>query len=263
MRRAHLLEIEDQPWCPAPIRDAGTDFLQFALRLGNNYGPVVPRLRAALRRTGARRVVDLCSGGGGPWPGLVRELDRDGPEVEVLLTDLYPNVEALRRVSEESGGRLGFHPAPVSALDIPAGLDGFRTVFTGFHHFRPDDARAILADAVRKRQGIAVFEFTARAPLSVGATALAPVAALLLTPFIRPFRWSRLLLTYLVPVVPPIVLFDGVVSCLRTYTPAELRELVAPFEGEGYTWEIGQERGSGPLPVTYLVGWPSGPAGTA
>ncbi|HEX7241196.1 MAG TPA: hypothetical protein VF263_13060 [Longimicrobiaceae bacterium] len=257
MRRLHLLEIEDQPWCPAPIRDAGTDFLQFALRLGNNYGPVVPRLREALRRTGARRVVDLCSGGGGPWPRLVRDLDREEPRVEVVLTDRYPNLEALRRVRDESGGRLGFHPEPVDALRIPPELDGFRTLFTGFHHFRPEDARAILADAVRSRQGIAVFEATERTALSLAATALSPLMVLLATPFIRPFRWSRLLWTYLVPVVPPFVLFDGLVSCLRTYTPAELRELVAPFAGDGYTWEIGEERGAGPVPVTYLIGCPS------
>lgn len=257
MRRLHLLEIEDQPWCPAPIRDAGTDFLRTALRVGNNYGPVVPRLREALRRTGARRVVDLCSGGGGPWPRLVRDLDREEPRVEVVLTDRYPNLEALRRVRDESGGRLGFHPEPVDALRIPPELDGFRTLFSGFHHFRPVDARAILADAVRSRQGIAVFETTERTPLAVALTALSPLFVLLLTPFIRPFRWSRLLWTYLVPVVPPFVLFDGVVSCLRTYTPAELRELVEPFAGDGYTWEIGEERGPGPIPVTYLIGYPS------
>ena len=28
MRRLHGIEIEDQPWCPATIRDAATDYLQ-------------------------------------------------------------------------------------------------------------------------------------------------------------------------------------------------------------------------------------------
>jgi hypothetical protein len=42
MPRIHLFEIEDQPWCPAVMRDAGTDFLQFALKAGKNYAPWRP-----------------------------------------------------------------------------------------------------------------------------------------------------------------------------------------------------------------------------
>ncbi|MEO8601362.1 MAG: hypothetical protein ABI629_02185 [bacterium] len=69
MRRLHLIELEDQPWCPAVIRNAATDYLRFMLNLGNNYGPAVPVLARAwpLQRTAATCIVDLCSGGGGPW----------------------------------------------------------------------------------------------------------------------------------------------------------------------------------------------------
>ena len=56
-------------------------------------------------------------------------------------------------------------------------------------------------------------------------TLLAPIVVLLLTPAIRPFRWSRLFWTYVIPAVPALVLFDGIVSCLRIYSPEELRAL--------------------------------------
>ena len=46
-------------------------------------------------------------------------------------------------------------------------------------------------------------------------------------PACPPFRWSRLLWTYLVPVIPLVLLFDGIVSCLRSYRPDELLKLVA------------------------------------
>ncbi|MET0395512.1 MAG: class I SAM-dependent methyltransferase [Longimicrobiaceae bacterium] len=259
MRRLHLVELEDEPWCPRPVRDAATDYLEFMIRLGNPYAPVVPLLREALRRTGARRIVDLCSGGGGPWPRLLPELDREGAPVEVLLTDLYPNLDALRRVRAATGGRLAFREESVDATRIPPGLDGFRTLFTSFHHFPPERARTILRDAVRARQGIGVFEATKRSPGSVAAMLPTPLAVLLATPFIRPFRPSRLLWTYLLPAVPALVLWDGVVSCLRTYTPDELREMTEEFAGEGFRWEIGEAKGKGgPAPLTYLLGWPEG-----
>jgi hypothetical protein len=40
--------------------------------------------------------------------------------------------------------------------------------------------------------------------------------------------------TYLLPVVPLVVLFDGIVSCWRTYTVAELAEFTAELSGSGY-----------------------------
>ena len=86
---------------------------------------------------------------------------------------------------------------------------------------------------------------------------LTPLAALILTLFIRPFRWSRLFWTYVVPVVPLVLLFDGIVSCLRTYTPEELRDFTEEFSACGYAWEIGEERAArSPVAITYLIGYP-------
>ncbi|MHC4504392.1 MAG: class I SAM-dependent methyltransferase, partial [Planctomycetota bacterium] len=144
------------------------------------------------------------------------------------------------------------------AMRMPPELKGFRTLFASFHHFPPEKARAILADAVRNRQGIAVLEFTRRSPLALLMMPLAVVLILAITPFVRPFRWSRLLFTYLIPIIPLVGLLDGMVSCLRTYSPRELRELVDGLPDHGYTWEIGHESAlpMSPIPVTYLIGYP-------
>lgn len=242
MMRLHLVEVHDLPGCPPSLRDALTDFLSFSTNLSGAYDPAAPLLRRALAATRARRIVDLCSGAGGPWPRLAPQLG-----VPVLLTDLYPH----------HGGAAGFafHPSPVDARAVPEQLDGFRTIFTAFHHFRPAEARAILADAVRRRQGIGVFEIARRAPREVAVIALTWLGALLAAPFVRPWRWSRMLWTYVPPVLPLVGTFDGVISCLRTYTKAELRELVHGLDG--YDWEIGDFRGGwSPLRGTYLIGVP-------
>ena len=251
MGRLHLFELEDQPWYPAAVRDAATDFLRFALGSGDIYAPAAPLLRDLLARTGTRQIVDLCSGGGGPWTRLLPALDS---EVRVCLTDLYPNISGMQRLQEESGGRIAFRPDPVDATAVPADLPGVRTLFTALHHFRPEEARAMLADAVRQRQPIAAFEFTERSLRGLLLSAASPLLVWLSTPRIRPVRPARLLWTYLVPLVPLTVLVDGLVSCLRTYSPAELRVLSTGFET--YTWKTGTLRGHSPFPVTYLVGYP-------
>jgi hypothetical protein len=203
-------------------------------------------LREAIARSGATRVVDLCSGAGGPWRGW----GNHGP-APVVLTDKYPN-----RLAQS--GLLPFHPMAVDATAVPSDLTGFRTLFTSFHHFRPAQARAILADAVRQGQGIGVFEISRRAPLEIAVISLTWLAVLVLVPFIRPVRWSRLAWTYLPPVLPLVGLFDGIVSCLRTYSPPELRDLLRGLDTPNtYEWQIGETRSRwSPLVVTYLVGVP-------
>ncbi|HLZ44619.1 MAG TPA: hypothetical protein VKQ05_02980 [Gemmatimonadales bacterium] len=243
--RLHLVEIHDLRFCPPSLRDALTDFLSFALHLGQSYAPAAPLLARAVTRSGARRIVDLCAGAGGPWGELAPALG-----LPVLLTDLYPHAHALE------SPLVRMHPTPVDARAVPRELTGFRTLFTSFHHFPPEQARGILADAVAARQGIAVFDVVRRAPFDIAFVALTWLGILAAGPFVRPFRWSRLLWTYLPPVLPVVGTVDGIVSCLRAYTPRELENMVRDFPG--YDWQIGVTRARrSPLHMTYLIGVPA------
>jgi hypothetical protein len=259
MRRLQFIEIHEQPWFPSSIRDEITDALQFGFNLFNAYAPVVPLLQSALESTNSRTVVDLCSGGGGPWLELCRTLQSpkergDAPALQILLTDKYPNPGAVQNVRRASANHISFYPGPVDAMNVPRELKGFRTMFTSFHHFSPAGARAILEDAVNAGDGIGIFEITRRTPLTIGLMLAWALMLVVCTPWIRPFRWSRLLWTYLVPLIPLALVFDGVVSCLRTYRTQELREIVEKLTPGGYRWEMG-EISTGKVPITYLIGY--------
>ena len=130
-------------------------------------------------------------------------------------------------------------------------------MFSSYHHFPPDGARAVLQDAVDAGESIGIFEVTRRAPSAIGLMFPWALMAFVYTPWIRPFRWSRLFWTYVIPVVPFVVLFDGVVSCLRTYRPQELREIIGKLRGIEYEWEVGEHFGAGAIvPITYMIGHP-------
>lgn len=258
MPRLHLFEIEDQTWCPASLRDAATDFLQLLLWLSNSYAVIVPRLQAALAACGMHRIIDLAAGGSGPWPRLLPRLLAGDPSLQVWLTDKFPNERAFADFQRRFPDQVRGVSAPVDAQAVPAGLAGFRTLFTSFHHFPPEAAREVLADAVRQRQGIGIFEATQRSVRGVLSIVPAPLLAVATAPFLPPFRWSRLAWAYVLPLLPLLVAWDGVVSCLRTYTPAELRALIASVPGaDTYVWQVGEERNPAPvLPVTYVIGVP-------
>jgi hypothetical protein len=269
MRRIQFFELHEQAWFPSSLRDGVTDALQFGIRCLRAYAPIVPMLERTLKATESRSIVDMCSGGGGPWIDLARQLEarrapssngrQKAPDLQILLTDKYPNLRAFENVKAASCNRINFYPASVDAMKVPEELQGLRTMFTSFHHFPPDEARAIIQNAVDAGKGIGIFELPRRALSTILLTFGFVLMLFVGTPWIRPFRWSRLLWTYLIPIVPFALLFDGVVSCLRSYPPQELREMVGRLSGREYRWEIGEALGGG-TPITYLVGSPLAPS---
>ena len=68
--RLHLIELEDQPWFPATIRDLATDYLHFIETRFALHQPAVVLVVEVLQRSDSTHMVDLCSGGGGPIPGF-------------------------------------------------------------------------------------------------------------------------------------------------------------------------------------------------
>ena len=258
MRRRQWFEIHDQPWFPNPLRDLVTDTLQFIWNVFGLYQPIVSRLRHALQEAGTQQILDLCSGGGGPWLYLARDFeDQERFPVNVCLTDKFPNPRAYERAQDKFRTKVVFVTGSVDATCVPPDLQGFRTLFSSFHHFPPDGARAILEDAVERHRGVGILEVPKRDWLTILLVFFVPMMTFVFAPFIRPFRWSRLFWTYLIPVLPFVLWFDGVISCLRAYTPAELRQLTYGLGQEEYHWEAGQETNQLlPVAVTYLIGYP-------
>ncbi|AUP81097.1 hypothetical protein [Flavivirga eckloniae] len=253
MGRIHLFEFEDQKWFPKFIRNYGTDFLQFLSNKTKMYKAIIPIIKKGLEKSKTNQIIDLGSGGGGGLIWLNSELKKDVPNLEITLTDFYPNIPAFQ-FTKKLATNFKYVEAPVDARDIPVELKGLRTLFLSLHHFKPKDARQILQNAMNSNNSIAVIEAQERSVPSLLAMCFSPLSVLLTTPFIRPFKIGRIIFTYLIPIVPLFVLWDGVVSSLRTYSVKEMNELVESLNGtERYDWEINKVK-SGPAVILYLLG---------
>lgn len=234
-----------------------TDFLCHATIRMRLHHKIVDILKATVSRSQASTIVDLCSGGGGLLAGMQRELSTElGEKLNIVFTDKYPNLDALSRLCAQNPKQVNFERDSVDATAVPTRLRGVRTLFSAFHHFPPPVARDILQDAVCNRQPIAIFEVSRRSIAGLVPMLLSPLATWMLTPSIRPLTWRRLFFTYIVPAVPFFVMWDGIVSSFRTYSPKELQLLVMQLKTNNYCWEI--KRISAPLgyKITYLTGIP-------
>jgi hypothetical protein len=146
--------------------------------------------------------------------------------------------------------RVAWHPAQVDALGGELPGDGLLTLFNAFHHFTPEQQRQFVRSHASR--GVMIFEVlqpTAFAFLNILFTTT--VGQLLLAPFVRPFRWERLLFTYLLPINLITIPWDGLVSVLRSSHASTLVDRLRSAVPEGHTLEGGTV---GPwwAPVTWV-----------
>jgi hypothetical protein len=235
MKRKHLFEFEDQKWFPGFLRNYLTDFLQFVSNRFNIYKGIVPILSETLSKSGNSTIIDLASGGGGGLVNLVSALEKQHPQIKVVLTDYYPNEKAFSFTAKQSS-KFSYRTESIDARNVPS--------------------EKILQNAVDAKSGIAMFESQERNVKSVIAMIFSPLNVLFVTPFIRPFSIGRIVFTYIIPLVPLFVMLDGILSALRTYTVPEMEELVGRVKGnENYDWKIGKVK-SGPATILHLIGTP-------
>ncbi|MBP1224881.1 hypothetical protein [Flavobacterium sp. 1355] len=253
MARIHLFEFEDQNWLPSFIRNYMTDFLQFLSNKTPMYKGIVPVIEKGLKESNTSQIIDLGSGGGGGLIWLNKELRKNNPGLKILLTDYFPNIPAFEHTQKEANN-FEFIRTPIDARNVPENLNGLRTQFLSLHHFKPKDAQQILQNAVDSNSSIAIFEGQERSFQSIMAMIFSPISVLLTTPFIKPFHIGRIIFTYLIPIVPILILWDGVVSSLRTYSVDEMNALVSNLNNkENFNWEVGRVK-SGPTKILYLLG---------
>ncbi len=254
MKRRQLFEFLDLSPIPALFKAFETDYLLLVSQKLRLHRPIVPYVKRLLEKphTAPPCLIDLGSGSGGPAFDLQKELAQDDAHIHLFLTDLQPVPAHMRSATGEDAT---YFDESVAADHVPAHLNGPRTMLNVFHHLRPEEARRVLEAAMRDGQPIGIFEANERSVKSLLAMILiVPLLVFFMTPMIRPFSVRRLVFTYIVPVMPLMIAWDGFVSCLRTYMPEDLNALTDGLPGR---WEKGfasDERG---VRWVYCIGWPA------
>lgn len=257
MKRFHALEWEDLPWFPKSWRDYGTDYLQFIATKFGIYEPILPIIKQGISSSGKEEWIDLASGGGGGLINLGKKLKEEMPNVKIMLTDFYPNIQAFEKTVATDPDLFSYEQDPTDAKSAPVKLQGkFRTLFGAFHHFRPADAQMILQNAVDTGSPIAIFEPVGKNAVSILSMLFVIPNVLIFTLFMRPVRWNVIPFIYLMPLVPLYILWDGIASIIRIYSDREMGGLISKVKNQHeFDWEVGRVK-NGPMPIHYLLGLP-------
>lgn len=206
------------------------------------------------------------NGGGGAEaqavPGPVSNGKTAAPEdgrrqqqqpVHFVLTDLHPHIPNWA-LSAAASPNVHYAPRPVDAANSPPDLletvepplpasivsggggDAsappprvFRTFHLAFHHFPDDLAARILHNALSDTSsGFAIIELQDRYFTSILSVMLLGLGVMVFAPVFA-WRWrspGTLFWTWVVPVLPFVLVWDGWMSSVRTRTVDEVQDLM-------------------------------------
>jgi hypothetical protein len=261
MSRLNLPEFHETRFCPPGRRDELTDFLSFMTIYSGIYNPAIARIAGLLDSQRETRLVDLCSGGGLYNRRILERLTgRYGCRItRFTLTDIAPNRQ-WKKIAELTGNRISGHPAPLSAAEAIETLPGVHLMFSALHHFSPEELREMLDAGARNNRTLAFFDYSQRSAAELIPLLLSPLLVLLTSPLVYPFSWRRLLFTYLIPVLPLLLLVDGALSRWRSYTLPELEAVVRETGRPGYRVTVGViPRWGGIAKIHWLIAIPETP----
>lgn len=242
-----LPELEDQHWFPDSWRRYQMDFLSLMARWFALYQPVLPLLKSLEAKYGFTEWTDCCTGTSGPVQYL---MDQGFRPARIWLCDRFP-----APASSLSSPSL---PEVVKAdlLQDPVPGSGLITVFNAWHHFSETERSVIAQKISLSKRPLLIAEITRPTPVHFLLVTLATtIGVWLLTPFIRPFSWNRILLTYLLPVNVVTITWDGWVSVIRSVRKDSFIRLAQQESHKGYTFQY-QEKGPLWRKLAILTGQP-------
>ncbi|KAL9617835.1 MAG: hypothetical protein Q9160_007385 [Pyrenula sp. 1 TL-2023] len=273
-----LFEINDQPWFPQFLREKVQDNLYTAwtfrvpLLQAQSPAQLVSSIlfRVLGDSTTSYTFVDFAAGAGGPTPVIESELNRQlkaqsREPVRFVLTDLHPHVKAWKAAAKKSH-YLDYVAEPVDAARAPeslhtqtqtqqqqAGKKLFRIFNLAFHHFDDRLASQIVKDTLRTSDGFGIFELQDRTPTSFFMCFLVGLLFFFITPI---FFWRsplHLIFTYLLPIIPGVLVFDGYISSMRTRSIREIAQMLQQYPEEAKGWTVLSGKEMHTLGIGYLT----------
>ncbi len=124
-----------------------------------------------------------------------------------------------------------------------------------FHQLQIFEAKKILHQIADSENPVVVVEGNNDNLWQIiGMTVFVPLTVLATAPFVKPFRISRIIFTYLIPILPIVIIIDGCISLLKLYNPSDLLELTASLNTKNYEWKAGKNDNGRGGKIIYLTG---------
>lgn len=195
------------------------------------YTPLVITVAKLMSATNIQQWTDCCSGAAGP----VKCLLANGVLVnEVWLTDKFLMTPVFPK------------PIPTTVhcqtVDVPNDAipgNGLVSFFNAFHHFTNLERTKLLREIAESRRPLVIAEITQPTIASFLCVTAATVVGQLIFAFqVVPFRWSRILFTYIIPLNLVTITWDGWMSVFRSISQKSFLQIANTLSTKAYRFSF-------------------------
>ncbi|MBP6235349.1 MAG: hypothetical protein KA270_01800 [Saprospiraceae bacterium] len=227
MKRKQVFQFSNQKWYPSFLKRDMYEFMSWFVGKVNAAKPFLPVLEEVIGHTQTKTIINIDS--------------KIGAGIETLLP-LLPEGSEIINIELE---KFSTHNK------------GIYTFINSFHQLDEKKAAYYLTQIANSGNSVAVLEGNNDSLWQVvGMTIFVPLTVILSAPFVQPFRITRLIFTYLIPILPVVTMLDGFLALFKLYNPNDLNELVSNILVKSYVWKSGKADNGRGGKIIYLVGYP-------
>lgn len=225
MRRKQITQFINTKWCPQQIKKLCSEFLSWFVVKVNATKPFIPIIENALTESKINNIINF-------------------------EFSIGAGIETVKPYLNQ---HLAITSIPLSEINTQQ--RGMYFFVNSFHQLPASSAKKILEKIAKSRNPVVVVEGNNDSLWQLaGMTIFLPVTVILSAPFVKPFRWSRILFTYIIPVLPIIMVIDGCIGLLKLYNPKDLNELTLSIKVPDYKWTTGKKDNGRGGKIIYLTG---------
>jgi hypothetical protein len=226
MRRKQITQFINTKWCPRQIKKLCSEFVSWFVVKVNAAKPFIPVIENALTESKKNNIINLELNIGAGIETVRPFLNRHLIITSTTLSEI--------NTQQQSGMYL---------------------FVNSFHQLPAITAKKTLEEIAKSRNPVVVVEGNNDSLWQlIGMTIFVPFTVILSAPFVKPFRWSRILFTYIIPVLPFIISIDGCIALLKLYNPKDLNKLTSSIKVSGYKWTAGKKDNGRGGKIIYLTG---------
>lgn len=243
--------MEDYSWFPESLRLQQMEFIGWVT---SGMGALDGAIKSYKSWAPEGSIMDLCSGSGQPAVFLHQHADLNN---QLELTDLHPSF--LKTFSDQSAAaNVVLRHEPLDVLEDKGSwiteAEGF-SMYNAFHHFKPQQQIQMVRQMAKAHKPFFFVEILQPNIWSFLQILLTTtLGQLILGPFIRPFRWSRIFWTYVLPINLLTITFDGLVSVFRAQSQNTYEQLLSPLNTHGYKIKVYNKRSAWGTRITIIEG---------
>lgn len=226
MKRKHVPQFTNQSWFPSFLKQCIFEFMTWFVGKVKAAEPFLPVIEEGLSHTDNRQTINIDSKIGAGFETLQPLLD---DSIAIQKVDLN---------------------------NIHTSHKGLYVSVNAFHQLKPNEAKNLLTNIAKSGNPVAIVEGNNDSLWQVvGMLVFVPLTVLLTAPLVKPFRFSRIIFTYLIPILPLVTLIDGFLALFKLYPPSDLDELTASIDVKNYKWRSGKMDNGRGGKIIYLLGW--------